>query len=143
MQTFAPYPNIAKIAKSLDWRRLGKQRVECYQILKCLLIPSDKKGWKNHPAVKQWAGYENALVEYGVAMCEEWIARGYNDTTTEKIKQFYNKKSTTEFPPWWGKRKFHSSHRQVLLFKDVHWYSKFKWKETPKYDYWWPTQNGF
>ena len=33
MQTFLPYPSFDASAKVLDYRRLGKQRVEAYQIL--------------------------------------------------------------------------------------------------------------
>jgi hypothetical protein len=143
MQTFAPYPDARKSASVLDYRRLGKQRVESLQILKCLLIPSDKKGWKNHPATKQWAGYENALVDYSLAMCEDWIKRGYKDTCFDKITAFWNKRKKTDYPEWWGREEFHSSHRQVLLSKDLEWYGQFGWTETPKYEYWWPTQHGF
>lgn len=143
MQTFAPYSDIVKCAATLDYRRLGKQRVESLQILKCLLESSQKKGWKNHPAVKQWANYENSLIEYSLAMCSNWISRGYKDTCTDKIKAFYDKTKSNQYPAWWGKEEFHSSHRQVLLSKDTPWYSQFGWNEIPKYEYWWPTQNGF
>ena len=34
MQTFLPYPDFARSARCLDNRRLGKQRVESYQILR-------------------------------------------------------------------------------------------------------------
>ena len=37
MQTFLPYPDIEKSLNSLDSKRLGKQRVEAYQILNILL----------------------------------------------------------------------------------------------------------
>ena len=143
MQTFAPYSNVVESARVLDFRRVGKQRIETLQILNCLLISSNKKGWKNHPAVRQWAGFENALIEYGLAMCADWILRGYKDTCTEKIKVFYNSSKTKQNPAWWGREEFHASHRQVLLSKDFTWYSQFKWTEAPKYEYWWPTQNGF
>ena len=63
-------------------KRLGKQRVETLQILQTLTYGSK---WRNHPAVKMWDGYIPALVEYGVAICEEWLARGYKDTCLEKV----------------------------------------------------------
>jgi len=52
MQTFLPYQNYSRCAEVLDNKRLGKQRVECLQILNALLDAS--KGWKQHPAVKMW-----------------------------------------------------------------------------------------
>ena len=36
MQTFLPYPSFEQSARVLDNRRLGKQRVECLQILQAL-----------------------------------------------------------------------------------------------------------
>lgn len=143
MQTFATNESFSVCAKHLDRQRLGKQRVETFQILKTLLTPSEKRGWRNHPACKQWAGYENKLVEYGVAMCDEWIGRGYKDTTKEKIQSFFNPLKPTMLPPWWKIPLFHSSHRSVLLLKNPAWYGQFGWSEPPKYEYWWPTENGY
>jgi len=57
MQTFMPYGSqYDQTAKCLDVKRLGKQRVETYQILKALL--GESKGWRNHPATRMWEGYE-------------------------------------------------------------------------------------
>ena len=36
MQTFLPYPNFADSLDCLDYRRLGKQRVEAFQIINAL-----------------------------------------------------------------------------------------------------------
>ena len=84
MQTFLPELTFEASASALDYRRLGKQRVETYQILRTLTGKSDS--WKNHPAVKMWRGYEKALCAYGLAICEEWrYVRGYKDTCCEKI----------------------------------------------------------
>ena len=48
MQTFLPYPNFKRTAKVLDYRRLGKQRVEGMQIINAIENPNPQ-GWKNHP----------------------------------------------------------------------------------------------
>ena len=61
MQTFLPYPDIEKSLECLDRLRLGKQRVEAYQILNILLNRTKTKEWRNHPAVKMWEGHTNAL----------------------------------------------------------------------------------
>ena len=87
MQTFLPYPNYGRCAEVLDNRRLGKQRVECLQILNALLDPY-AKGWVNHPAVKMWRGYERELIDYGVVMCQAWLGRGFDDTCQGKIMSF-------------------------------------------------------
>ena len=85
MQTFLPYPDFKKSAEVLDFRRLGKQRVEAYQVLRTLLGISD--GWKNHPCTKMWKGYEGALKEYGLDFCAEWVKREYKDTLTQKFNE--------------------------------------------------------
>jgi hypothetical protein len=63
MQTFLPYKDFKKSAKVLDNKRLGKQRVEAFQILNILLGRTKTKGWRNHPAVLMWKGHSNALKE--------------------------------------------------------------------------------
>ena len=62
MQTFLPYPDFNLSARVLDDKRLGKQRVESMQIYKSCVL--DDYGWKQHPAVKMWKGYETALLMY-------------------------------------------------------------------------------
>lgn len=51
MQTFIPYTSYDDIANVLDRQRLGKQRVEAYQILKVLYAKKrgvEKGAWFNH-----------------------------------------------------------------------------------------------
>jgi hypothetical protein len=81
MQTFLPFPSFEQSLQSLDYRRLGKQRVETKQILMALL--GESKGWVNHPATKMWRGHEHALAEYGLLSCREWKSRGYKDNTEQ------------------------------------------------------------
>ena len=135
MQTFLPYPNIEKSLKVLDNKRLGKQRVEAYQILNILTGRTKTRGWRNHPAVKMWKGNIHALKLYFNKSVEEWISRGYqNNMKLEKIS------GKIVFPKWFGNRKFHSSHKSNLLRKDKKHYSKFGWKESSDLDYVWPIQ---
>jgi len=104
MQTFLPYPDFKESASCLDNKRLGKQRVECLQILQTLQIGpyqqwdfdtnkwipaiekefnnrkfthARKTPWYNHPAVQMWKGYECTLTEYTLKICNEWKARGF------------------------------------------------------------------
>lgn len=133
MQTFLPYPNLKKSLKTLDSKRLGKQRVEAYQILNILLKRTNKNGWKNHPAVKMWEGYENALKLYLNKSIKLWISKGYKNTMKiEKIK------GKIILPKWFGNKEFHAAHKSNLLRKDKEYYSKFNWKEPPTLDYIWP-----
>lgn len=135
MQTFLPYKEFDKSAKVLDYRRLGKQRVECYQILQTLR--GESSGWANHPAVKMWVGFEAALAEYSLAICAEWVSRGYRDSCAEKIKAFGYEKPT-KYPPWIGDEEFHTSHKSNLLRKDNEFYGKYGWDIPADLPYVWP-----
>ena len=148
MQTFLPFPDFADCAASLDPRRLGKQRVEVLQIVRAITWP--KYGWRNHPAAKMWRGYEEALGAYGVAICQEWCARGFADTCDVKIRQdladagVETVRSQVELaglgllPPWLGDEALHRSHRAALLRKDPDWYGP-RFPDAPDdADYLWP-----
>lgn len=136
MQTFIPYADFVQSAQVLDRQRLGKQRVETLQILNALAGLS--KGWVNHPATRMWRGYERALIDYGVTVCEEWIDRGYQDTCTKKIKSLApNFSRKLVMPHWWGDQAIHDSHKSRLLQKDYTWYSQFNWSVPLNLDYVW------
>ena len=84
MQTFLPYKNFEKSAQVLDWRRLGKQRVEGMQIINAIEQKPRKdgkpyKGWVNHPCSVMWKPYVPALKHYTNIIITEWINRGYNN----------------------------------------------------------------
>ncbi|WP_160050234.1 MULTISPECIES: MSMEG_6728 family protein [unclassified Nocardiopsis] len=124
MQTFLPYPAFSACARTLDDRRLGKQRVETLQILRALVWP--RYGWKNHPAVAMWRGFVPALAGYGVAVCREWRRRGYADSVLASLTAFTGGRVPEEawlwerdmLPPWLGAEDLHASHRSSLVDKD-------------------------
>lgn len=134
MQTFLPYPNFISTARCLDDKRLGKQRIEALQIYKSLTIPS--YGWKAHPAVKMWRNYTQALVNYGLAICNEWTSRGFKDSLTPFFHNLY--KPDPDIPKWMGDEAFHAAHRSNLLRKDPFYYGAFGWKEPSTLPYIWP-----
>jgi hypothetical protein len=136
MQTFVPYANAARSAQVLDYRRLGKQRVECKQIYNALVHGG---GWANHPAVRMWVGHERYLVWYWIVMCQEWLSRGYNDNLLLQAKKAYIKatKGTDSPPNWWG-GKIHVTHKRALLAKNYKHYSQYWPRLTPVIDYYWP-----
>ena len=114
MQVFVPETTFQTIAEVLDMRRLGKQRVETLQILRANLGMT--KGWVNHPASRMWADNLAGLSAYGVAMCEEWIGRGYKDTCLDKIVALVNP-DQNDLPEWWGRTDIVESHRSNLIRK--------------------------
>ena len=136
MQTFLPFSNFNESARSLDRQRLGKQRVEAWQIYQSLTDP--EYGWKSHPAVLMWGGCEQALLRYGIAICDEWVARGYEDNMLERfaaecIPDLY------EMPSWFGAYEFHEAHRAMLWRKDPEYYASFRGTfDEEVFDYWWP-----
>ena len=131
MQTFLPYADFEQSARCLDNKRLGKQRVECLQILNALYTG---RGWVHHPATLMWRGYEQALVEYGLVICKTWIARGFNDTCYDKIG-FYPV-NAPRYPWWLGLSKLHDSHQSNLKRKNPKHYAHFDVPDD--LPYWWP-----
>ena len=136
MQTFLPYKSFKESFKVLDYRRLGKQRVEAYQILNVLLGRTKTKGWVNHPATKMWKGYENALKQYLNECIDHWIARGYNNNMKKEVIE-----GDIVYPHWLGDDSFHSTHRSNLLRKDKEFYSQYMWTESDDMEYYWPSTN--
>ena len=148
MQTFLPYESFEKSARVLDDKRLGKQRSECMIILKTLLGVYEKegrKGWPHHPATKMWTGCERALVRYSIAICDEWIERGHNDSCMDWFAQV-SRDLTSEAAPlyraptpeWLGNEEFHRSHRSNLLRKMPEHYRQYWPDERDDLPYVWP-----
>jgi hypothetical protein len=133
VQTFLPYADFRSSARTLDQKRLGKQRVEALQVLRGLTKPN--YGWRHHPAVKMWAGYEEALVRYGLDIAAVWTATGRADTTAATlladlragcgiavVRTRPELESTGDLPPWLGDEALHRSHRSALVRKDPAFY---------------------
>jgi len=131
MQTFLPHPNFAVSAMVLDRQRLGKQRLECVQILRAM---KNGGGWSKHPAVTMWRGSERALQLYHDVVVREWVARGYKNS----MELFCPDSAKIKLPWWLGDDEFHSSHRAALLLKNPDYYGQFGWSETPQNCYIWP-----
>ena len=135
MQTFLPYSDFLATARVLDYRRLGKQRVEVLQILGALL---EGKGWRNHPATRMWEGHESGLAYYGVIICKEWKDRGYKDTCMGKIMALADPDSS-DMPRWMGWSDFHISHQSMLVQKAPDHYRPYFPNVPEDLEYIWPT----
>lgn len=144
VQTFLPYSSFERSAKTLDRGRLGKQRVESLQVLRALTVPG--YGWRHHPAVRMWRGYDEALAAYGVTMCREWLRQGHADTCLGKIvadlgyepRMQRELRAAGALPPWVGRRDVHRSHQSALLRKDPAHYGAFFSGVPDDLDYVWP-----
>ena len=119
MQTFLPYADFTQSAKVLDYKRLGKQRVEALQILNA--IRGQSKGWRNHPCTVMWRKNEQALIKYAIVICEEWISRGYKDSLLPRFQAEVTTPNP-EMPAWLGFHKLHLSHQSNLVRKDSEFY---------------------
>ncbi len=135
MQTFLPYADFRESLQVLDYRRLGKQRVEAMQLIKAIeqvptLDGKPYKGWVNHPATKMWRSYPNALKLYCNIAIEEWIKRGYKNTML-----MYSVPDSIEMPWWLGDKSLHTSHQSNLYHKSPSDYPQFEMEFIP---YVWP-----
>jgi hypothetical protein len=133
VQTFVPELTFAQIARRLDSRRLGRQRVEVLQILNGIVM-NRQHGWKGHPVTKMWMKNPAGLAAYGVAICDEWIRRGYQDAfrdrgIREKIVRVMSP-DQSDLPVWWGRDDIVLSHRSNLIRKFPEHYRPF-WEGVP------------
>lgn len=152
VQTFLPYADFAATARVLDMRRLGKQRVEALQVLRGLTVPG--YGWRHHPAVHMWTGYEEALVRYGLEICQRWCSLGHKDTCAASLlsglvdatgvhrpRSQESLADAGELPPWLGHPGLHLSHRSALIRKDPEYYQPFFPDVPADLPYVWPGSN--
>ena len=138
VQTFLPYPDFEETARVLDYRRLGKQRVETWQLIRAL--NGETKGWVNHPAARMWDGYESTLAYYGMVICEEWRRRGYKDQMLERLAYEWERLGKNlVMPPWMGNSEFHTSHQSNLVRKLPEHYSPIFTGVPDDLEYVWPT----
>lgn len=143
MQTFVPESDsYAECARVLDRQRLGKQRVECLQIMNVITGASKSRGWQNHPACNMWRDNPEALLSYQKAVCEEWTKRGYVDTCMHKTADVLGVEIilVEVYPDWWGDYRVHQSHRSNLLRKNPDHYRQYWPEDSDKLEYYWPVQ---
>ena len=152
MQTFTPYADFEQALRTLDLKRLGKQRVEVIQIVRALTVPG--YAWSSHPAVLMWKGYEEALGRYGLTACDVWTERGFGDSCAAtisadlrtagiaEIRRYDELKAADALPPWLFDETVQLSHRSSLLRKDPEHYGPLFAPDTPRdLDYVWPVRS--
>lgn len=133
MQTFMPVPSFIETAQILDYRRLGKQRVEAFQIIRTL--ENNLVAWANHPAVLMWKDHVTCLKHYYNSMVMEWVGRGYRNSM-----ELFVLPDIFTTPEWIGDKSFHDSHKSNLLRKDFVYYSQFGWQVQSNLPYKWPSK---
>jgi hypothetical protein len=151
MQTFLPHGyDFEATARSLDQKRLVKQAVEGYQILRSLAGIS--QGWKNHPATKMWRGHEGWLAAYLDAILDEMERRGYSAATRPKIHALIDENfpdnDLDTAPPWLLDFRVSYTHKGRLYEKMPDHYRQFAdYADFKQYaccdrcNYFWPTHS--
>lgn len=149
MMTFLPYPDFRKSAQTLDKRRCFAQVREAKQILN--VLEGKSKGYKNHPAVLMWKGfekelkhyyniflnecleihkiktnywYEDCYYSYGVRT-EAVIVNNNHDVIHEPLNYFVDNEIPSwerNKPFWLGQEPFHRAMRARLIEKDPEFY---------------------
>lgn len=150
MQTFLPHGiDFKSTAETLDRQRLLKQAVEAYQILR--INAGLTNGWRNHPAVKMWAGSEGYLYLYTNAIIDEVERRGYRNTyrgaITDLMDANYHDWHDDIPPPWIHDDRIKITHRGRLYEKSPEQYPQFlqEFKKFRNYvccrscNYFWPS----
>jgi hypothetical protein len=128
VQTFLPYADFERSARTLDVKRLGKQRVETIQVVRALTWSG--YGWANHPVSLMWKGFEEALGRYGITCCQVWIELGFGDTCALTIQTDLREAGIATIrtqpelaaagalPAWLGDEAVHLSHQSALVRQD-------------------------
>ena len=132
MQTFLPYKDYEESAEALDNKRLNKQILEGYQILKILSGASESGAWRNHPAVLMWKRSENHLMKYIDHMVAEANARGIktenNVANLQTLKSSFSSR-WGDTQPIWSKPehidRVLTTHKANLYRKDPDLYPQF------------------
>ena len=132
MQTFLPFSDYEQVAETLDNKRLNKQILEGYQILKVLSGASESGAWRNHPAVLMWKNSEHYLDEYINYMVIEAAYRGIKtDKNVSNLKDLKArfKKRWGNAKPIWSKPehidRVITTHKANLYRKDADAYAQF------------------
>jgi hypothetical protein len=153
MQTFmTSETNFRLNAQLLDGPRLRKQGVECYQILRALT--GESNGWKHHPAVKMWHGYEGSLFNYTEQIYIEIDQRGWKADNLNKVYDLADRHGLDIYqrvPVWVHDLRVKNTHRASLYRKDPESYYQWevynadvtrRYKCCERCNYFWPTHAG-
>jgi hypothetical protein len=140
---------------ALDNKRLNKQILECYQILKVLSGQSQSNAWRNHPAVLMWEGAENELWRYTQTAIVLANMRGIKTDKNAKNVEELTKIAVLGWgddEPAWRKnpttiKRVNATHKANLYRKDPEYYAEYASAVNDEYNqpccdgcqYFWPT----
>jgi hypothetical protein len=143
MQTFLSEQTFAESAAVLDNKRLNKQLLEGYQILKAISQTPDGGGSRidgkvpfasNHPVTNQWRGSEAVLCLYLGHIMTECDLRGikWDKNWANICDLFHNNPQLADnliLPDWYvdnsARRRVLMTHRRNLWWKDHDYYEQY------------------
>lgn len=141
MQTFLPSSDYEYSAQSLDNKRLNKQVLEGYQIMKILSGASETGAWRNHPAVLMWKGAEKSLMDYIEHMVYEADWRGIktdkNVANLNILKRSFSHNWGNAVPVWSKPGHVYrvtTTHKANLYRKDPVIYAHFATAKDSKFN---------
>lgn len=167
VNTFIISTHLPDTFSLLDYKRLGKQRLEAKQLINILEKMDNGEdvnniGFAKHPACLMWFGYTNALKAYFNLCVIEWISRGYKNTMElydvdhdkfVNVECEFDGISTVfkgedgdnpyEFPPFASFPPFILSHKAALIRKNPVYYKDLLCEEVEPYiklGYLWPSK---
>lgn len=142
MQTFMPYSDFERSLSVLDDRRLGKQRIEAFQIVEACILPEDNPTRANHPAVEMWRGFEYQCARYGLLACQLYMDRGFQSPKSySTLKFMLSVLPHCPVPAWVRDWRVHLTHRSNLLRKNPKHYRQFWPTLSDSLPYFYPTRH--
>ena len=142
--------------ENLDYRRLGKQRIEAKQIIESL--ENNSLGWSKHPATLSFSKNIDSLKAYYNICIQEWINRGYkcNMKIYDEIdeskysplicefdgkKAIFHEDNEKSYPKFVSFPPYFYAHRASLYRKNNNFYSSKNFpEEYLEKGYFWPSK---
>jgi len=127
MQVFLPYTSVRRSFQSLDSRRLNKQHLELHQLITCVDKKQRGESTSHHAAVNLFMPDRLAFAKYCFAQCVEvCLEQGIKIKAYRDDYERYRviREDRVVHPIWFGRKAFHSAHRQALLAKSKARYIK-------------------
>lgn len=146
MRMYLPFNETKLNVACLSESDLTIQRNVAMTILETL--GGKSKGWRWHPGVNMWIGYDVLLAKIAHAINVEWCgmnpeacsgSTGRGKVYDKQLNDMgYSSVVPTVTPWWWGNKEFHNRNKAAMLRSDPDWYGAlFNGAKNDLCD-WWP-----
>jgi Pyrimidine dimer DNA glycosylase len=155
MRTYLPYASFQQCAECFTLKRLTKQRHDVMEILYLLSgrnHPSrGDRFMYNSPPKKVWQHCPFTLIQYGLALCDEYEKRrdGKPDPIRERLlerqqwfRQQRGEPCNERRPDFLDSEQMHNSHRAILARQDEQHYEQYGFEREPEDEkvFYWPVE---